>query len=117
MWGGQERVYDNRQASIVLFKCRTNTLNLNERKRHMGESTKCDLCEEEKEDLKHFILWCPAYEEERRKSDRLQQPYQEDEEELLGSYLFTNENIEETKERILVFWKIREKKRKLKGIK
>ena len=31
--GGHERVYDNREASVVLFKCRSNTMNLADRKR------------------------------------------------------------------------------------
>lgn len=36
-------------------------MNLNDRKRFNGEETKCDMCGAEKEDLKHFILWCPEY--------------------------------------------------------
>ncbi|RUM32355.1 MAG: hypothetical protein DSY42_01165, partial [Aquifex sp.] len=71
-------------------------------------------CEEEKEDLKHFLLWCPAYSEERKKNLRLQQPYEEEEENIIGKFLFDNIKIEEAKEVIYEFWQIREKERKNK---
>ncbi len=38
--GGQEKIYDNRQASEILFKCRTNTLKLKDRNRFRNEETK-----------------------------------------------------------------------------
>ncbi len=109
--GGQE-VYTNNQASEILFKARTNNLNLNERKRFRGEDTKCDMCGADNEDLKHFLLWCPAYREERGKITRLQQPYVEDEEDIIGKYLFENRYIEETKREIYKFWTIKGKKRR-----
>ncbi len=49
---------------------------------------------------------------ERRKSERLQQPYPEEEEDVIGRYLFENEGIEETKRTLHTFWKIKEKKMK-----
>ncbi len=76
-------MYDNRQASVLLFKCRTNTLNINDR-RFKEESTECQVCGNEKEDLPHFILWCPAYDES-GKNKILQQPYQE---EIIGFFFF-----------------------------
>ncbi len=98
--GGQEEVYSNSQASEILFKARTNNLNLNDRKRFWGEDTKCDMCRADKEDLKHFLLWCPAYTEIRGKITWLQQPYIED---IIGNYLFENIYIEETKKEIYKF--------------
>ncbi len=68
------------------------------------------MCGSEKEDLKHFLLWGPGYSDERQKNIKLQQPYQE-EESIIGEFLFGN-NIEETKETIHKFWKIREKEMK-----
>ena len=59
--GGQEKVYDNRESSILLFKSRTNNLNLGDRKRFQNQSTECIMCGAEKEDLIHFLLHCPAY--------------------------------------------------------
>ncbi len=105
-------MYSNSQASEILFKARTNNLNLNERKRSSGEDTKCDMCGADKEDLKHFLLWCPAYMEIRRKITLLQQPCIEDEEDIIGKYLFETTYIEEAKKEIHKFWLIREKERK-----
>ena len=50
---------------------------------------------------------------EREKSIRLQQPYLEDLEEIIGKYLFDTVNIDEAK-RTIQFWVIREKKEKEK---
>ncbi len=68
--------------------------------------------EEEKEDLIHVLLWCPGYREERRKSVKLQQPYIQEEEDIVGRSLFNNKDIEEAKREITSFWKIRERIRK-----
>ncbi len=63
-------------------------------------------------DLKLFLLWCPAYEEERRQNFCLQQPYVEEEELTMRKLLFDKENIQEAKVTIMQLWKIRETKRK-----
>ncbi len=112
--GGQEEIYNNDQASEILFKSRTNNLRLNDRKRFWNEATTCEMCGAEREDLKHFMLWCPAYTQERRKSERLQQPYIEEEDDVIGQYLFDNKFIVDTKGTLHTFWKIREKKMKEK---
>ncbi len=52
-----------------------------------------------------------AYCEERGKITRLQQPYKEDEENIIRNYLFEDRNIEETKKEVYRFWMIRESKR------
>ncbi len=70
------------------------------------------MCGAEKEDLRHFLLWCPAYTDERRKSPRLQQPYKENEDDIIGKYLFEKRYLETTKKEIHNFWKIREKRRR-----
>ncbi len=97
--GGQEKIYDNRQASEILFKCRTNTLKLNDRNRFRNEDTKCEMCGNENEELKHFLLWCPAYSAARQKNIKLQQPFQEEDDNIIGDLLFGN-NIEEAKETV-----------------
>ncbi len=110
--GGQEEIYNNNYGSQLLFKCRTNNLQLNERRRFRGEEITCDVCGSEKEDLIHFLLLCPGYRKERRKSVKLQQPYIQEKEEIVGRYLFDNEDIEEAKREITSFWMIRERLRK-----
>ena len=91
--GGQEQVYDNREASLIMFKARSNNLNLRDRRRFNNQSTECLLCGSALEDLNRFILYCSAYEEERKANSVLQQPYQEDEEEITGQLLFNKENL------------------------
>ncbi len=66
------------------------------------------MCGYEKEDLTHFLLWYPAYSDERQKNMKLQQLYEE--ENITGKLLFGNKNIEETKETIHKFREIRQKK-------
>ncbi len=60
------------------------------------------------------MLWCPAYTQERIKSERLQQPYPEEENDVIRQYLFENKLIEEIKRTLQTFWKTREKKMKEK---
>ena len=105
-------MYNNRKSSVILFKCRTNNLNHNNRKRFRGENTACDLCNDENEDLAHFLLRCPEFAEERKKNPRLQQPYEENEEKIIGRLMF-GEDVEEMKKTIYAFWKIREEKLKI----
>ncbi len=81
--------------------------------RDFGMSQPDVICGVAREDLKHFMLWCPAYTQERRKSDRLQQPYPEDD--VIEQYLFENKLMEETKGTKHSFWSIRKKKMKEKG--
>ncbi len=71
------------------------------------------MCGAEREDLKHFMSWCPVYTQERRKSEGLRQPYTE-EDDVIGQYLFDKKLIEETKRTLHTLWKIREKKIKEK---
>ena len=55
---------------------------------------------------------CGAYEEERKANSVLQQPYQEDEEEIIGQLLFNKENLEKSKILLETFWRKRTKKMK-----
>ncbi len=54
----------------------------------------CILCGAENEKLEHFLLWCPAYSEERQKNVDLQQPYTN---EVIGDLLFNNNDIHGSK--------------------
>ncbi len=69
------------------------------------------MCGNENEDLKHFLLWCPAYSADRQKNIKLQQSFQE-ENNIIGDLLFGN-NIEEANETVQKFWKIKENKTKV----
>ncbi len=76
-----------------------------------GEEEKCDMCGAEREDLKHFVMWCPEYNQERINHPKLRRPYREDEDWIIGDLLFDNDDIEITKEILHAFWKKREKKK------
>ena len=78
--------------------------------RDRGEDTKCMMCNENLEDLNHFMLWCTGYAEVRKEEPLLQQPFIEDEENLVGHLLF--EKGEEIKNILYKFWRIRDRKMK-----
>lgn len=42
----EQELYDNSPASIILYKARTNNLNLNIRQRFQNENTSCVMCGE-----------------------------------------------------------------------
>ena len=106
----EEDIYDNRPASTTLYKARTNTLQINDRNRHINKETSCMICGDinKKEDIYHFVLHCTGYIDERRKIRELQQPYLENEENILGSFLFDRRNIERKKEQLHQMWKRRQ---------
>ena len=51
----EEHIYDNSEASRILFEARTNWLRLGWREEFKGNSTSCPLCQHRKEDLLHFL--------------------------------------------------------------
>ena len=54
----EEKMYDNRNASVLLFLAKTKGLKLNIEERHSGGVTTCSLCKEEPEDTFHFLFKC-----------------------------------------------------------
>ena len=55
---------------------------------------------------------CPRYKEERKTVIELQQPYEENREEVIGKFLFIEENIQKKKEVFYQMWQRREEKKK-----
>ncbi len=93
-------LYDNRPASITLFLAKTNSLPLKYRVQFLRVDAECSVCDDEKEDLEHFILHCARYLEKCQNFLKLQQPYQENKGEHIRNILFnfeSREEIEETK--------------------
>ena len=106
---GEEEIYENRPSSIILYKARTNALQLNDRNRHTNKEIHCLVCDtDDKEDIYHFMLHCTAYKEQRSQSIHQQQPYLESDQNKVGHFLFDKENIEEKKELLFTTWKIRQ---------
>ena len=110
----EETVYDNTPASTILFRARTNTLPINERRKHVNENTSCELCGAEVETIKHFLLFCPALTETRRSITALQQPYSEDTDKIMENFLFKMDSPQGKQERkhdLYNLWRCREKKK------
>ena len=101
----EETFYSNTPESNLLFRCRTNTLNLNDRKRFTNEDTKCPCCTNDYEDLYHFLLHCPKYSDARRKLDILSQPYIEDKDQILNHLLLFENKNHETRQKIMNYIK------------
>ena len=64
----EEQIYRNDFSSTLLFQARSNTLPLNIEKRFRNESTICELCKVEGENLEHFILKCRSLDGSRYKN-------------------------------------------------
>ena len=103
----EENFLDNNPKSVVFFRARSNCLPLKDRKRHTGEDTTCQSCMQECETIKHLILSCPAYSVPRSHSIHLQQPYNANEDNIIGRFLFHKEDIEDKKEVLYRIWQER----------
>ena len=52
---GEEQIYDNRPSSTILYKARTNTLQLNDRNRHTHKEIHCLVCDTD--DNKYIYIY------------------------------------------------------------
>ena len=102
-----ERIYDNRRSSDLLFRARSNTLALNIEKRHKGGNTECELCHTGDEDIRHFMLECWVL-EDKRNHLLMRKYWKQDKEEMIGDMLFDNKEIEKVKEMIDNMWQKRQ---------
>ena len=102
----EEKFYDNRDSSKYLFQARTNTLPLNITRRHTGGDTKCELCNNENEDLIHFLIDCKEL-EHKRNQQIMEKKQNQNKELMAGSILFGKEDKENVKYMIDMMWKFR----------
>ena len=101
----EKQIYDNTQASDILFQLRTNTLQLAWRNKYKQEETKCPLCSKEEEDVQHFLLYCPALQNIRNRFTTIaQQPYQENIMKIIMLFERKYNNQEEIKKYLLNLW-------------
>ena len=107
--------YNNKFSSKLLFRARSNTLNLNIQKRHQKGDTSCVLCKEKKEDLIHFIINCEEL-EATRDEEIFKEAYDNDKEQMVGKILHNNDKIEKVKNMLEEMWKYRSKVKTEKGI-
>ena len=78
--------FDNTAKTKLLMRARTDTLDLNWRSKFKNLDTKC-MCGCVCETLEHFILHCELYKEVRMRYEILQQPYIENECEIMSDVL------------------------------
>ena len=78
----EEKCYDNRDASKLLFKARADNLTLNSKKWNGRADTKCDLCGDEREDLVHFLIDCNKLENKR--DSRIMEKFQDTDKETMA---------------------------------
>ena len=110
----EEKRIDNSLASMLWFRGRTNTMNLNIDNKYMKKgSTVCDLCEEEDEDMSHFLLRCKKLEKERDYSF-MKKKGDEDDEVILEKIFFGITDEESIKEMLTKMLRKREKLREEK---
>ena len=107
----QEDIYDNRFESILLFKARIRTLNLNIERRHKGGDTVCELCREGDETDIHFILECKKL-SDRRDLNLLQKYRGKEKDTIIGELLFKEKDVERVKIMLGKIWRRREVLRK-----
>ena len=100
-----ERIYDNRRSSELLFRARSNTLALNIENRHRNNNkpTECELCHRGDEDMKHFMLDCWTL-EETRDQDLLRKYWRPDKDEMIGEMIFDNTETERVKQMLENMW-------------
>ena len=104
----------------IMVKARTNTLKLGWRNWETEMEKKCEICEIENEDLKHFLLECTFLEKLRCQFIELQRPRNEDINELMARILlfgwkkerYQEEQIEYFVDMVFELWKERERLRK-----
>ena len=108
---GEENLYGNNQESMILFRARTNTLDLQWRKKFTNETIICQLCKEEEETLEHFLLDCKQLNYIRSECLLLMRPQPENKDEIIRKLLlFEAENvgnIEKYKKILYKLWKVR----------
>ena len=101
----EEKIYDNTFASELLFGARSNSLNLNDTRKHSGGVVICDVCGEEEEDLIHFMVRCGGL--EGRRDRRLMDKFRgKNNTETTGRLFFhtKKDEIEKLKKMIRFMW-------------
>ena len=84
--------------SAILFRARTNTLNLQWRKKITDEDTTCPLCKLEEETL-DFIIVCEKLNDTRNECLLLMRPKPEDSDQVMRNFLlFQKDNDEKNTE-------------------
>ena len=103
----REEDYEGGERDRIWFRARTNCLWLGDRRREMDEE-RCMICGRGViEDLMHFVLDCEELEEERGLAIELQRPRVQQRRELIGEFLFGEEEKERKSGALMRMWRRR----------
>ena len=112
----EDRIYNNKMSSKILFQARANCMGINNRFRHVeGKETRCDLCGNCVEDLGHFLIECESL-KDKRNIEIMNRNKSENKDEWMGRILWEEKDIEGVKEMLGEMWKGREEGRKRLGL-
>ena len=64
---GEDRMYRNAFGSVLMFRCRTNTLKLRQRNRFNDDAADCVLCGAVEEIMEYFVMECGGLREIRER--------------------------------------------------
>ncbi len=60
--------------------------------------------------MEHFLLICPEFKDEGKNIIELQQPYEENTDNIIGNFVFDTTRLQEKKESLYRLWTVRERK-------
>ena len=103
----REEDYDGSPESRVWLRARLNCMELKDRERFEGGDGSCVMCDGGKEDLKHFVMDCRKLDRERGVAIELQRPREENEEDVMGRFLYGEERIWRRRWALYGMWKKR----------
>lgn len=103
----REEDYTGGEEARIWFRARTNCLWLGERQVEKY-GRRCPICEVDVvEDLMHLVLDCGELETERAGARILQRPRKENQEQVIGEFLFKEEDLGERKRAMVMMWRKR----------
>ena len=91
----EEIYFTNDEESKLMFRARTNTIDLNWRRKREQNDKKCPKCEQV-ETLQHFLLDCNSYNEIRAQHHFLTKPFIENTDEIIANFLLLKKSETET---------------------
>lgn len=112
----EEKWFKNGEKYILMMKARSNTLNLEWKSWGTDEEKICKLCNEEDEDMKHFLVKCNPLQQIRQQCLELQRPNCEQMEETMNRLLiFTETRTEKIEENINFLYKLWLKRKRMRN--
>ena len=112
----EEKWFKNGDKYTIMMKARSNTLNLEWKSWGTDEEKICKLCNEENEDMEHFLIKCNSLQQLRQQYLELQRPNYEQMDDIINRLLiFTETRTVKIEENINFLYKMWMKRKKLRN--